>query len=78
MSNIPSPFIDKIKKRLEIAIENRNILDKQIEQATAVRNAYQGAVEQLEKVLAEDTIEEEVKIEDVEEKMSADFAILNA
>ena len=59
MSNIPSPFIDKIKKRLKIAIENRNILDKQIEQATAVRNAYQGAVEQLEKVLAEDTIDDE-------------------
>ena len=59
MSNIPSPFLDKIKKRLEIAKENRAILDKQIEQATAVRNAYQGAVEQLEKVLAEDVVDDE-------------------
>lgn len=78
MSNISSPFIDKIKKRLEITIENRNILDKQIEQATAVRNAYQGAVEQLEKVLAEDVIEDEVKAEDTEADIASALAVLHA
>jgi hypothetical protein len=63
-----SPLLEKVKKRLEINTENKALaeqakatLQAQMNHVDAVIAAYQGAIEQLTKVVEEDAVEPEVE-----------------